>query len=104
MGQHIGSSSRPCIECKNDLSVTLKMDETKTYFDSRTPTQEELNYCVNMVITNSWAWETSIVDLKVKSISSVINPCNYKIHQQVSSVSISHGVPIRLFLQKVTNR
>ena len=33
-----------------------------------------------------------MVDLKAKSISSVINTCECKIHQQVSIFSISQGV------------
>ena len=68
------------------------MDGTKTDFDFRTPTQEELDYCVHVKLTKPQPWDPYTFDLKLKSISCVFNPCRCKIHQQVSSISISHVV------------
>ena len=51
-GKQYDTHHNSCIECTNNPYITLQLDGTKTYFYSRTPNQEEPNYCVHTKTTH----------------------------------------------------
>jgi hypothetical protein len=58
------------IECENDLIIPLQLDGTKTMFNTRAPTNIELDSCEHVHLTSKREWEPATVNLQIQSLRS----------------------------------
>ena len=75
------------IECENDLIIPLQLDGTKTMFNTRSPTINELESCEHVHLTSKREWEPATVNLKIQSIQSSTTE-GWQHKRFISSVSI----------------
>ena len=53
----------------NEFSLGMSMSGTVIYFDSRTPTEEELRTCPHIVLTSTHPWNPTSVTFPTSSLS-----------------------------------
>ena len=81
-----------CIECDNDLSIPLRLQGTKTYFESRSPTIRELETCPHIELTSIREWNPNTVNLSIQSTISILSDnSEWSTQRYICDISINNN-------------